>query len=326
MKRIILFVALIFITTSCGTTPSNYKPESTGTPYEIFVVSNAEEWNGALGDTLRAVLGRDMEMLNQPEPYFSLKNVTKASLNQLINKHRNLILIRISDTVKQTRISADYDIKAAPQVVVYMDSQSTDSLAQYVHDNQDKLIKFLDKTEQDRFVDKMTKFPALDVNQFVEKMFGVKISIPKGYVLRNSIGDNFAWISYEMPFASQGVIIYSYPYTPETKFTAEYLVKIRNQFVAQVPGPLEGTYMTTSDMFVPDVSVETINGMQWIEMKGFWDVKNDFMGGPFRSYTTIDKLNGRVFTIDTYVFSPKTSKGRRNYMKQLEAIVKTVKF
>lgn len=324
MKFFISIIMLICMM-SCESTPSTYRPGSTGTPYEVFVIATTDQWKGAAGDSLRSVLTRDVEMLNQSEPFFTVRHVTKVSLSGLIAKHRNLISFRISDTVKRTHISADYNITSDPQVVVYLNSPSEDSLALYLHDNGDKLIHFLDKIEQDRFVARMKKHPSKNINEFIKKTFDFDVIVPHGYTVRSSIDNYFAWLSYEMPFISQGVVIYTYPFTPDVKFSIDYLVEKRNEFVANIPGALEGSYMITSEYVTPVTLVENINGRKWIEMKGFWDVKNDFMGGPFVSYTTVDKLNSRVITIDMYVYSPSTSKGRRNYIKQLEALVETVK-
>ncbi|MFI3262320.1 MAG: DUF4837 family protein [Rikenellaceae bacterium] len=331
MKNILLFFTMLFALIACNSSSADksakdsYRPESTGTPYEVFVIATAGEWNGIAGDTLRAVLGQNVEMLNMEEPYFGVKYITKASLNNLIAKHRNLILFNIADSIKTTTITADYDVKSAPQVIVSMTSPSADSLAKYISDNRAQVLEFFDNIEQDRFVARMRKYPAKDLNKLVDSMFNIQISIPTGYLLRNVIGDDFAWISYEMPFASQGIVIYSYPYTEGMVFDSEFMTEKRNQYVSQIPGQLENTFMTTSEYVQPVVEVRTINGTEWIETKGFWDLKNDFMGGPFRSYTTVDKTTNKVITIDTYVFSPKESKGKRNFVKQLEAVVRTIK-
>ena len=62
----------------------------------------------------------------------------------------------------------------------------------------------------------------------------------------------------------------------------------------------------------------------WVEMRGFWDVKGDFMGGPFVSYTTVDQATKRVFTLDCYIYSPKNPK--RNYLREVEHLLYLVKF
>jgi hypothetical protein len=52
-------------------------------------------------------------------------------------------------------------------------------------------------------------------------------------------------------------------------------------------------------------------------------MENDFMGGPFLHYTLVDEKNNRVIELDAFVFAPKFDK--REYLRELEAIVKTVR-
>lgn len=67
-----------------------------------------------------------------------------------------------------------------------------------------------------------------------------------------------------------------------------------------------------------------ISDRTWAELRGFWDVENDFMGGPFVSYSTLDEATGRVLTIDGYVYSPKLDK--RNFMREVEHLVYMIDF
>lgn len=328
MKQFFLSLLTASILISCGgnNSSADYRPGSTGNPYEAFVVATAEQWNGALGDTLRAVIGRDVRMLNRPEPEFDLRFVPRESINNLINKHRNLLIVKINDTLKQTKISADFNIKSEPQVLLYLNSPSEDSLAQYIHENGDQIIEYMNNLEMERFTKRMLELPATKVNQLVDSMFGIQISIPRGYTVRNTLGDDFAWISYELPQSSQGIVIYSYPYEPDMEFSGNSIVQQRDIAVSNIPGPSADSYMTTSKVLDVEVNKEMINGRTWVVTRGFWDVAGDYMGGPFTSYSTVDKSNGRVLVIDNYVYSLKPSKGRRNFLRQLEAVVRTVKF
>ncbi|MEG0498364.1 MAG: DUF4837 family protein, partial [Alistipes sp.] len=79
-----------------------------------------------------------------------------------------------------------------------------------------------------------------------------------------------------------------------------------------------------SEAFTPDVRAFRLEGRAWIEMRGFWDVAGDFMGGPFVSYTTIDTVTNRVITLDGYVFSPKIEK--RNFLRSVEHLLYTLRF
>ncbi|MBO5903071.1 MAG: DUF4837 family protein, partial [Tidjanibacter sp.] len=66
-----------------------------------------------------------------------------------------------------------------------------------------------------------------------------------------------------------------------------------------------------------------INGREWAEMRSFWDIENDFMGGPAVTYSTRDVMNNRIVVIDCYVYHPDGDK--RNYIRGLEAIVHSIR-
>mgnify|MGYP002311680570 FL=1 len=70
----------------------------------------------------------------------------------------------------------------------------------------------LEKAERDRTIDFGRKFPDKFLAGLVKEQFGVDFSVPQGYKLRAK-GDDFLWISYEFPQASQGFFIYSYGQT-----------------------------------------------------------------------------------------------------------------
>ena len=69
------------------------------------------------------------------------------------------------------------------------------------------------------------------------------------------------------------------------------------------------------------------SGRLWCEMRGFWDVEGDFMGGPYVSFTTVDTERNRVFTLDGYVYAPDLQKPRkRNYVRGIEHLLYGIGF
>jgi hypothetical protein len=54
-----------------------------------------------------------------------------------------------------------------------------------------------------------------------------------------------------------------------------------------------------------------------------WEVKNDFMGGPFINYLVDDFKNDRVIVLEGFAFAPSISK--REYMFELKTILRTLK-
>lgn len=300
-----------------------YKTPSTGAPYEIVVVAPDTLWQGAVGDTLCAILEQEAPMLNQPEPLFDIVHTTPDRFSNVLVRHRNIIRMDISPSAA-TGIDVAYDVDAAPQIELMMHSSNADTLAAYLSRHADRIIGLLDDTEIDRFAARARKFPDKSLADSVRAMFGIDMTIPRGYKLRNSISPDFMWISYETPLTSQGIVIYSYPVDTASRFGVNEIVARRNAFTALIPGPSDGSYMTTSTYIPPVIRPVVIDGRTWAEVRGFWDVEGDFMGGPFVSYTTIDKARGRAVTIDEYVYSPKQSKGRRNFIRQMESIVRNV--
>ncbi|PKO95255.1 MAG: hypothetical protein CVU14_11815 [Bacteroidetes bacterium HGW-Bacteroidetes-9] len=83
--------------------------------------------------------------------------------------------------------------------------------------------------------------------------------------------------------------------------------------------------MVVADEYISPV-VRTINlkGERAVEMRGLWEVRKDFMGGPFVSYTFVDKKNNLVVTLDGYVYAPNEAK--RDFLKQVQAILLSFEF
>ena len=328
MKKIIFILSLAFLV-GCKCKSDNrgkvYKPEATGNPYEVVVVAEESLWKGAAGDTLASILAEEVEMLNQPEPFFDVVTVTPDNFNNVLTRHRNVIRMEIDTTLQKTSVDAAYDVNSAPQMILYMKSFDTDSLADYLWSHREKIKELMNETELERFAARARLYPEQYLCDTVKSMFGIDMVIPRGYKLRNAIEPNFMWISYETPLTSQGIVIYNYPASDSLKLSVNEIVAQRNAFVANIPGPSDGSYMTTSTYISPVIRPIVVGDRTWAEVRGFWDVQGDFMGGPFVSYSTLDKKNNRIVVIDEYVYSPKQSKGRRNFIRQMESIVKNVK-
>ncbi len=295
------------------------KVTSQGAPYELIVVSNQPEWESALGDSLRSLLNAPLEYSNEQEPRFTVLRVTQQAYQDLIAKHRNILEVNIQPSIDSTAVAVRYDVHAAPQIVLTLQAPTVEAAREYVAENGEYIAKAIEIAERDRAVEYAKKYSVKSLDNLIEEKFGVKMNIPQGYSLRQD-SEDFLWLSYEFPVASQGVMIYSYPAEfGINSLTSELLLDARNRFAARIPGPSDGSYMTTFDEFEQVFTPLRIKGRLWCEQRGFWDVAGDYMGGPYVSYSTIDQATNRVFTIDCYVYSPKYSK--RNYLHAVEHLV-----
>ena len=326
MKKLLAYMAAalgLSALAACGGTVDR-PTTATGAPYEIVVSVAQPQWDGAVGDTLRAVLLEEVPMLNQAEPQFDVLRIVPAGMDKFIRRHRNILLVRVGGQYPSEQISVAYDVYSRPQVVVTMSAPDDASMAAFISDNRRELAELFLVTERERALSSARAYKEKALEQQVMRMFGMKIDIPRGYRLRNVADDDFIWMSNEYPQASQGLVIYSYPYTGRQDFEPGHLIAARARFVSLIPGPSEGSYMVTSPYIDPQISYMRIDGRFWAELRGFWDVENDFMGGPMVSYSTLDTRTNRVVTLDLYVYSPKQHK--RNLLRGLESIIYSVEF
>lgn len=337
MRRFVSFLVVIFSflsVVSCDSFRSltGTKKTAQGSPYEVLVVCDGEEWESPLGEALRGVLESPVEMLNQKEPMFDVVRITARDFKHLLPSYRNILKVLCSPGVKQTAILAQYDVVASPQIVLTFQGPSIEAMVDYLDKNGKNLLQVLEIAERNRTIEMANKQGARALEKMIRDQFDIEMALSSGYLFRAE-GENFIWASNEYPVASQGFFLYSHPYNGKSSITTEALIKARNNFARRIPGPSDGSYMTTVTRipnieddgytdFMPERKVLKINGRDWIELRGFWDVENDFMGGPFVSYTTL--YEGALLTIDCYVYSPKY--GKRNFLRPLEHLVYGVSF
>ena len=333
-----IFVAAVTLISAIGCDSfrslTGAKKTAQGSPYEVLVVCDGREWESPLGEELRTVLGTPVEMLNQVEPMFDIVRITARDFKHLLPSYRNILKILCSPEVKETAILAQYDVVASPQIVLTFQGPSTAAMVEYLRQNGESLLQVLEMAERNRTIEYARKQGAKALEKIVREEFDIELPISNGYLFRAE-SDDFVWASNEYPVASQGFFLYTHPFKGKASITTEALVKARNDFAKRIPGPSDGSYMTTVKRipnieddgyidFLPQRKVVKIDGREWIELRGFWDVERDFMGGPFVSYTTFDEREGELLTIDCYVYSPKY--GKRNFLRPLEHLVYGVKF
>ena len=340
MKRIILNFALCAVLAAmmvgCKAMHSIQTGENaTGKPYELVVVCAQQAWLSELGDTLQSRLKQPVAELPIYAPMFYVMRILPNNFKSLTERHRNILVVNVSPDIKEPAMVVKYDATAKPQIYVVAQGPDNHSLAQYISDNRDNLLYVLEKAERDRKVNYAYTYPSPSLTPLVEQTFSIKMPIPDDYALRTK-SDDMVWISQEFPTSSEGFFIYKYPYEGIESLKLDALIKARNRFASRIPGPREGSYMTTVSKIVdetgenyiptkPDYKTIKIGEQPWIVMTGLWEVENYYMGGPFVSYTTVNKATNEVITIDCYVYHPKKPQ-KRNLLRDLQHLVYMVNF
>jgi hypothetical protein len=98
---------------------------------------------------------------------------------------------------------------------------------------------------------------------------------------------------------------------------------MRDSIGYYIKGREPKTRMITGEAYAPYFSNTSLDGKEAFETKGTWELKNDFMAGPFINYAIVDPVYNRILVIEGFCYSP--SNQERDLMFDLEAIIKSVK-
>jgi hypothetical protein len=120
---------------------------------------------------------------------------------------------------------------------------------------------------------------------------------------------------------TQGILIYKYPVVEgKDMMNLDNIIEENNAMLkANVPGMFENTYMMTSNFVKPSIEYLKYKGRDFAQLRGFWEVYNDFMGGPFVAQAFYSQDGKDMIVMEGFVYAPKYDK--RHYLRQVESIL-----
>lgn len=328
MKNICL--TLLIVTTLLGckedhknSGKDNLLPSSTGTMNTVSVVVDNASWDGIVGAQVRDVLAASIYGLPQEEPIFNINQIPPHVFDGFITKNRTILKL----TKGNKNISFKDNVYAKPQKVIEISGQNKKEIITVLNDNKDKIIdvfKGIELKAKQKLIRK-----SLYKATVIKDNLGLKINFPTAYRVAKTIAtdaDKFYWIKRDIPTGYVNLLIYELPDHKINKDTSivPQIVKIRDSIGKKyIEGPVEGSYYITEKAYTPFQTKTIINNKPALVTKGLWEVKNAFMAGPYVNYAIEDKINKRWLVVEGFVYAPSVSK--RNYMFELEAIIKSIK-
>lgn len=321
---VIIAVSLI----SCNEITSVSQTSSTGGINEILVITDAPgQWEGEIGDTLRKQFTQDMVLLPVAEPQFSVVNLSEASLGKAIfKKHHNIFIINIDSSLKEANVDVKKNLWATPQIIVAVNAPNQHECMVSLEQVKENAFDLFLENERNRISTSYgNQFKNNVISGDLIKHFNIEMNIPKGYDVAK-IDSNNAWIRKETAANSMNIIVMSKPYVSLDELNPTQIMQRRNQLTrTYIPGPTAGSYQTISDEYLEPISREIdFHGWFAVEVRGLWKVENDFMGGPFISYTFVDQKRNKLITIDAFLYGPKQKKAP--LVRELEAILWSSRF
>ena len=314
MKRTASILFFLIITLSCSENQQKLLPSSSGNINNVSVVSSNELWDGAVGDVIRQNFGRPIYGLPQIEPVFSLSHIPSKVFSGFATKSRTILKVDIAEKEGVFNFKNTY---ASPQRIIQITGKSTDNIIEIINENLNSIYStmFLNEIqEKQRRISKN-----LNQTQAIKNSTGLTLRFPSAYRVAK-VDSNFVWIRRDIETGSVNLFVSRYNDKNNSS-----ILKIRDSISKHhIPGPVENTFMSTDPIYTPSSQQISIRGKQILETRGLWEIKGQFMAGPFLNYKfESNTKQDEYIMLDGFVYSPGSSK--REYVFELEAIMRSLK-
>lgn len=324
MKKIISFIVLSILLLSCVGNDKMILKDSIGKINKVMVVAKTSDWTGDIGQEIRNSFGELMVGLPQSESILSVSQVAPNGFSSMMKASRNILVISEGNP---SNFSVKQNVYAKPQTIIYVQGKNDAEIIEVLKQRKEEIRRiFLDsdiKFTQSIFKKDVTK----ETYKTLQNL-GLSLTIPSKFRTVDDTGE-FLWLRNHLTSGiaktgSNNILVYSVPLEDKTN-VADRIVAIRNAIGKKyIPGSdPETMHMITEEAYTPFTFDAIIDGKKAFETRGKWEVKNDFMAGPFLNYTILDEANNRLVIVEGFTYAPSVKK--RAFVFELEAIAKSLK-
>jgi uncharacterized protein DUF4837 len=310
-----LLLSCLFV--SCVKNEKQPQPVS-GKTNTISIIIDDQLWYGEVGDTIRNKFASPVWGLTQEEPLFTINQYPAKLLEGFVTDSRSIIVVKKAATDK-------FEIKHSntlPHNTFRIYGKSVDDIICSIELNSAQIIKTIRDAEIQKIQQDNSK--SLLNPTVIRNKFHINLQVPSGYEYM-LLKRNFMWLKKDIISGNTSLLIYQIPIKRLTKGSdiVGNIVRMRDSIGRYIKGREPDTPMITGEAYAPYFSNTILDGKKTFETKGTWELKNDFMTGPFINYAIIDRAYSRILVIEGFCYSP--SNQERDLMLELEAIIKSVK-
>ena len=317
-KTLFLWLFVSFFVSSCSFKKERFPDDSSAAINTIAVIIDDQLWNGVVGDSIRNKFASPVLGLPQEEPLFTINQYPVKLFEGFSTDTRNILIVKKDNENKFELKKNEF---ATPQNAFHISGKTSFEIIEILEKNAGDIIKKM-RTIEIEHNQKTVKDSLLDTKK-IQKKFNIDLLIPSKYeyVMRRR---NFIWLKSEIPSGNNSLIIYQIPWKKISSNNAvNDVVKVRDSIgKLYIHGTAFRTQMVTEEAYSPYFSKTTLNDYKTYETKGTWQMKNDFMSGPFINYAIFDKINKRILILEGFCYAP--SKEKRDLMFELESIIKSI--
>ncbi|OXG05621.1 uncharacterized protein DUF4837 [Flavobacterium araucananum] len=316
-KTHFLLLLIPFLLISCLKNEKQQQPVS-GKTNSISIIIDDQLWYGEVGDSIRNKFALPVLGLTQEEPLFTINQYPARLLEGFVTDSRSIIIVKKATT---DRFEITHS-KALPHNTFRIYGKSVDDIICSIEMNSTQIIKMIRDAEIQKIQQDNSK--SLLNPAVIKNKFHIDLQIPTGYeyMLHKK---NFIWLKKDIISGNTSLLIYQIPIHGFEKSSdvVNNIIKMRDSVGSYIKGREPNTKMITGEAYAPYFSTITLDGKKAFETKGNWELRNDFMAGPFINYAIVDQTYNRILVIEGFCYSP--SNQERDLMLDLEAIIKSVK-
>lgn len=319
-KTLFLLVLLPFLFSSCIEERKNTAYETLGKINSVSVIIDDQLWNGEIGDSLRNKFAVPVIGLQDEEPLFTLNQYPVKLLDGFLSKSRNIIVIKKNS---RSSFSLVENPTSNPQLLIRFSGRTVKDIIDSIEVKAPEISKIIRDSEI-KAIQKQIFVNKTETNDINER-YGVDLKIPVRFKTVMQ-AKNFLWLKREVDGGNLSIVAYQLPFKrlQDTTNIINSIVKVRDSVGRRyIHGSKKRTTMHTETDFTPYYSKTKISNATAYETKGTWNLRNDFMSGPFINYAIVDEKNNRILVLEGFCYAP--FKGKRDFMLELEAIIKTLK-
>lgn len=355
-KLIIISLCLLSLGSCNDEVASQFspKPSALGRLNQIEIISDDEVWEGPTGDTIRYYFGSSYPIMPTPEPIFDMRQFSPSDLasEPLRKELRTYVVVADlqddeSSTTKMIRKDLGEErfmnLKtgkgysstigrekwARNQLLVYIMGNGKANVHKAIRENFPTIAKKINEHDEDQLVASIYSVRRTNpgIERKVKEMYGLDMAIPGDFRLAvEDNGQKQLWLRRDdNKGAILNIMMHSVDYGDQSQFDTENIKNSLNALSKQyVKTNTLGSIMVINDEDLPvyDYGYE-IDGQYTRELRGVWEMTEDFMAGPFVSYAINLKESNKILYVYAFIYGPGLMK--RNLIQQLDHIVKTLK-
>jgi hypothetical protein len=315
------FIVLVFsfLFFSCTRKSDRLPRKATGKINTISIIIDTQLWNGVVGDSIRNKFAYPVIGLTKEEPLFTINQYPTKLMEGFMTDGRAIIVIKEGE---KNEFSIKKNQYASPQNVFHISGKTSACILKIIEKNAPKIIQTIKETEITE--NQRINSQSLLNSAIILNKFNISLKIPKGYlyVLQET---NFVWLKKEIISGNTSLLIYQVPISSIKKDSNAIanIIKMRDSIGnLYISGTEPDTRMITEEGYAPYLFKIKLDGKETFETKGTWELKNDFMSGPFINYAIVDEERNRILVLEGFCYSP--SKEERDLMHELESIIKSI--